>query len=90
MNQPKEYRKKPVVIKAMKFDVNNGAEIVRWMENFVTDAGDNFPGEILIRTLEGVMSAKPGDYIVQGVAGEFYPCKPDFFEATYDSVGEEK
>ncbi|BBY78905.1 hypothetical protein H7I53_18160 [Mycolicibacterium pulveris] len=42
---------------------------------------------ILIPTLEGVMVARPGDYIIKGVQGEFYPCKPAIFEATYDRVG---
>jgi hypothetical protein len=41
---------------------------------------------IAIRTLEGTMAALPGDYIIKGVQGEFYPCKPDIFQSTYDSV----
>lgn len=42
---------------------------------------------LLIQTLEGVMEARPGDWIIKGVAGEFYPCKPDIFEATYEAPG---
>ena len=47
---------------------------------------DPATGFMLIATLEGVMQAKPGDYIIRGVQGEFYPCKPDIFEATYERV----
>lgn len=54
-------------------------------------ASDDFPGEgaqigMRIPTLEGVMIATEGDYIIRGVAGELYPCKPDIFEATYEAV----
>lgn len=45
---------------------------------------DPATGFLLIATLEGVMQAKPGDWIIRGVQGEFYPCKPDIFEATYE------
>ncbi|WP_415395178.1 hypothetical protein ACMTN4_07360 [Rhodococcus globerulus] len=47
---------------------------------------DPADGQIVIRTLEGDMKATPGDWIIRGVQGEFYPCKPDIFAATYDSV----
>ena len=47
---------------------------------------DPATGFMLIATLEGVMQAKPGDYVIRGVAGEFYPCKPEIFEATYEAV----
>lgn len=47
---------------------------------------DPATGFLLIATLEGVMQAKPGDWIIRGVQGEFYPCKPDIFEATYEVV----
>lgn len=43
-------------------------------------------GELTIPTLEGLMTAMPGDYIIRGIRGEFYPCKPDIFEATYEPV----
>ena len=43
-------------------------------------------GHLLIGTLEGTMAAAPGDWVIKGVAGEFYPCKPDIFEATYEPV----
>lgn len=47
---------------------------------------DAATGFMVIATLEGQMQAKPGDYIIKGVQGEFYPCKPDIFEATYEAV----
>jgi hypothetical protein len=43
---------------------------------------------LVIATVEGVMEANPGDYVIKGVAGEFYPCKPDIFEQTYEPVTE--
>ena len=43
-------------------------------------------GDLLIRTLEGDMRTRPGDYVIRGVQGEFYPCKPDIFEATYEEA----
>ena len=48
--------------------------------------GDEGHDHILIPTLEGDMEARPGDWIIKGVAGEFYPCKPDIFEQTYEPV----
>ena len=47
---------------------------------------DPATGLMLIATLEGAMQVKPGDYVIRGVQGEFYPCKPDIFEATYEPV----
>ena len=78
------YRKKPVVIEAIQFTGNNIADI--W-EAF--GAGDVYgPTELstsaFIGTAEGRMEAKPGDWIIRGIKGELYPCKPDIFEATYE------
>lgn len=50
---------------------------------------DPATGDFMIRTLEGDMRATYGDYVIRGVKGEFYPCKPDIFEATYDAVRDE-
>lgn len=65
------------------------AEVSGWlMGNGFRDfrvSGDG-PFGITIRTLEGDMTASPGDWIIRGVQGEFYPCKPDIFEATYEPV----
>jgi len=94
VNTPTKYRKKPVVIEAMVFD---GTEdrlhaISRWMSNG-SDAFDTFEDydggnveTIGIETLEGVMQASRGDFIIKGVQGEFYPCKPDIFAETYEEV----
>lgn len=88
------FRKKPVVIGAMQFDGSwtSAKPILDWMdESWPIDrskpswrAGDE--GQIVIWTLEGEMRASAGDWIIRGVKGEFYPCKPDIFEATYEAV----
>lgn len=77
-----KYRKKPVVIDAWKNSDEN--EFPEWVSD--ADVGREAGGVILINTLEGVMKAMPGDYIIKGVQGEVYPCKPDIFEATYEAV----
>jgi hypothetical protein len=87
---PTRYRKKPVVIEAMRFTgLDSYLAIVDWMKA----SGDThaLAGEVryttpimLVQTLEGAMAANPGDWIIRGVKGEFYPCKPDIFEATYE------
>jgi hypothetical protein len=82
-----QYKKKPVVIEAMQWTGKNAAEIDDFIGN--GDAGDYFhtPGKkIGIHTLEGIMYASIGDFIIKGVNGEFYPCKPDIFEKTYDKL----
>jgi len=81
---PKKYRKKPVEIEAIQ--VVFGKTEVSEVENFV--GSQNIVGiqtnEPKILTLEGAMTVSDGDYIIKGVAGEFYPCKPDIFEKTYE------
>lgn len=84
------YRKKPVVIEARKFttDNDNGEcmnALVGWIVNNGGKASHNGT-DITISTLEGDHRAICGDYIIKGVKGEFYPCKPDIFEATYESM----
>jgi hypothetical protein len=82
---PKQYRKKPVVIEAVQWSGRNIEEV----EGFVPpESLDYEPGvkTLHIKTLEGRMFAKHWDYIIKGVKGEFYPCKPDIFEATYETV----
>ena len=80
------YRKKPVVIEALRYDGKNLEEI----GFFVGYECRLLDGELIIRTLEDGLSghashvADPGDWIIKGVKGEFYPCKPDIFEATYE------
>jgi hypothetical protein len=85
------YRKKPVVITARQFETNNAPTndhmngLVAWIE--VNGGKARHDGtDIFIETLEGEMRATVGDWIIQGVKGEFYPCKPDIFAATYEAV----
>lgn len=79
-----KYRKKPVVIEARQFTgAGDQASLAMWCHGVPT--GD---GNITIATIEGAMVARPGDYIVRGVKGEFYPCKPDIFDMTYEPVTE--
>lgn len=80
-----KYRKRPVIIEAIRYDISNQKEICKWCNG--QPAGGRF--ELIgIDTLEGRIFASPGDYIIKGVKGEFYPCKPDIFNVTYDWVPE--
>jgi hypothetical protein len=82
-----KYRKKPVVIEARQFDGKNGLVLLGWIGG--TELEEDFLGDYIeIKTLEGVMRADKNDWIIKGVAGEFYPCKPDIFTATYEKVEE--
>ncbi|MEI5994800.1 hypothetical protein A5880_002386 [Enterococcus sp. 4G2_DIV0659] len=88
------YRKKPVVIEAVRFNKT------KWLDEISqAKKSESFPRVLLsiisgfspvIETLEGDMKVNDGDYIIKGVQGEFYPCKPDIFLATYEKVEEEK
>lgn len=83
------YRKKPVEVEAIQFTGDDSlARIHEFIdvEFTVCVAGCSGVRQLMINTLEGVMSAQVGDYIIRGVAGEFYPCKPDVFKKTYESV----
>ena len=78
-----KFRKKPVVIEAVQFTPTSIDEV----EEFVGgDLGTNADGETVIATLEGSMIVSLNDWVIKGVKGEFYPCKPDIFEATYEEV----
>lgn len=80
------YRKKPVEIEAIRVPDEGGEftpDEVHWLPDGVERTPD---GSVFIHTLEGIMEARPGDWIIRGVKGEFYPCKPDIFAATYDAV----
>ena len=80
-----KFRKKPVVIEAVQLTPFNLGEV----EEFVGgDAGTHPDGGLVIATLEGAMRASLGDFIIEGVNGEFYPCKPDIFAKTYEEVAE--
>lgn len=78
------FRKKPVVIEAIQYTGRNLEEIVLWSK--APEIIEEFTGGLEIHTLEGVMRADVGDWIIRGVKGEFYPCKPDIFAATYDAI----
>ena len=91
----RKYRKEPVVIEAVLW----GGQPPRVLEQalgapfgtFALSAWfreDSPPPKLRIQTLEGTMSASVGHYIIKGVQGEFYPCKPDIFEQTYEVVGD--
>lgn len=94
-----KFRKKPVVIDARQFDgtlypdpSTNG--VMSWFGDHDIDlaawcSGDlraQITGWMNVKTLEGTMKASPGDWIIKGVNGEFYPCKSDIFEKTYEPV----
>lgn len=79
-----KFRKKPVEIEAIRFIGSNYEEIREFIgqNTLCSDLS------IVISTLEGDMVAQKGDYIIKGVHGEFYPCKPDIFAETYEAVSE--
>lgn len=89
MNEPGRFRKKPVKIQAIQwtgdnvdavFEFTAGAPPNRRPQHLVNSRAFSIP------TLEGTMRAAPGDWIIRGVAGEFYPCKPDIFAETYEPL----
>lgn len=88
-----KYRKKPVIIEAIQFEDNSDRiiEIHEFMGGDTTRVNyeDKDNPYLKIETLEGIMKASVGDYIIKGVNGEFYPCKPDIFEKTYERVIDE-
>ena len=86
-----KYRKKPVVIEAVEWNGANSLITETFMKDCdgaYIDYSNKKLGEVVIPTLEGVMRANVGDYIIKGVNGEFYPCKPDIFHKTYEKVEE--
>ena len=89
-----KFRKKPVVIEARQLSRESGPELAAWCGGgWCSLYGRGDRGEdishIAIKTLEGWMRAELGDWIIKGVAGEFYPCKPDIFAATYEAVSDD-
>lgn len=94
----RKYVKKPVIIEAAQVpnDFEEACLIQQWMidngnkdvELVMTNDKDTSV-YLIITTLEGKMQAKPGDWVIKGVQGEFYPCKPDIFEQTYEEVKSE-
>ena len=95
-----KYRKKPVIIEAVRLGWDTWSEICEFVTPEYFGGGVYLDGDIVlpegrtsetmglrIKTLEGDMIGRQGDYIIKGVSGEFYPCKPDIFEKTYELVG---
>ncbi len=80
-----KYRKKPVVVEAMEFTEESKDRVFSFVEcNKYAAHDDNGAPLLKMQTLEGDMTAVLGDWIIKGIKGEFYPCKPDIFEATYE------
>ena len=88
-----KYRKKPVIIEAIQFEDTSDRiiEIHEFMggDTIRVNYEDKDNPYLKIETLEGIMKASVGDYIIKGVNGEFCPCKPDIFEKTYERVTDE-
>ena len=86
----KRYMKKPVVIEALQFE--DTAERLEELSYFIDDQDlrvdykDLKNPKLILKTLEGETEASVGDYIIKGIQGEFYPCKPDIFISTYNEV----
>jgi hypothetical protein len=90
-----DFRKKPVVIQAVQFCETNlggaffddGDDLPKWLDDAIYDGVVSMHGDYFVaRTLEGDHRGDIGDWIIRGVKGELYPCKPDIFEQTYDAV----
>lgn len=79
-----KYCKRPIVIEAIRYNGENKVEIQEFVGAYLDSTE---VGQLKIFTLEGVMLANIGDYIIRGVNGEYYPCKPDIFKKTYCEVG---
>lgn len=86
-----KFKKKPVVIEAVLWDSTDKAHraICAWGKEAAAQVSCFHPDEGLrIHTLEGIMTAQNGDWVIKGVKGELYPCKPDIFYATYEPAEE--
>jgi len=81
-------RKKPVIVDAFEWRYSKDSTLPSWLQSAIDAgaAGAMPNGKLVIRTLEGEMTAEIGDYIIKGVKGELYPCKPDIFAATYEVI----
>ena len=80
MSEPRYFRAKPKIVEAMRYDGTNIEALADWCHRLLVDN----TGTLLVMTLEGNMEASVGDWIIKGVLGEFYPCKPEAFELTYE------
>jgi hypothetical protein len=92
MNKPEKFTKEPVTIEALQFTDEESAEaIVEWVGPEIAELVKDVRGNtfaINIRTLEGTMIAAPEWWIIKGIQGEFYPCKPDIFADSYSKASE--
>ena len=88
------FRKKPTTVSAIQWTGTNYEEVKAFFSDDAKKTcgpmldldGKPEKGDLVIETLEGNMRASPGDFIIRGIKGEYYPCKPDIFEATYEVV----
>lgn len=81
------YRKRPVVIEARQLTPESAEALIKWCGGLPIVGSSLGVNGITIKTLEGPMTARHGDWIIEGVNGEFYPCKDDIFRKSYDLVG---
>ena len=85
-----EYKKKPVKVEAIHFYYNNeksDRELSEFCGSHITRGSEKQSPTLFVKTLEGDMRISDGDYIIKGINGEFYPCKPDIFLKTYEPIG---
>jgi len=96
-----KFRQKPIVVEAIEFRTDNIKQVIEFLEGGILDLSSNMlqlyferykyiaiKEGIKIPTLEEVMTASLGDWIIKGISGKFYPCKPDIFEKSYEKVEE--
>jgi hypothetical protein len=94
MSKIQSFRKKPVVIQAMQYDGTNSSEIIAWANGSINLKSFKYVDGVIassydylvVSTLEGDMIINLDDWIIKGVVGEFYSCKPDIFAKTYELV----
>jgi hypothetical protein len=82
----RSYQKRPVVIEAMEYQPERIHALWDWAGADVVYGPTEETDSAFIETLEGRMEARPGDFIIRGIKGEFYPCKPDIFAASYELI----
>lgn len=80
-----KFRKKPIIVEAIQWNGNNWIEVSRFLNGQLHKLKNNV---FMINTLEGIMEAKVNDWIIKGIKGEFYPCKSDIFEKSYEEIKE--
>lgn len=84
------FRKRPVVVEAMQYpglrELDEALEVIRWIRS--NGGKERQSGGLLIKTLHGEARVDPGDWVIRGPQGDFWPCKPDIFEDSYEQFGE--